>query len=153
MRVVSRIDIRRPAAEVFEYVSDQLNAPAWQQGLDEVRRTTDGPIGVGARHTFVRSVGRRRVSGENVYVEFEPGRRVVFTFTSDGLTGKGWYEVSPLGVNETRLDSGVEITLTGPARLAAPLIARSIRKEDSEDTAHLKQILEQAGATAAEPAS
>lgn len=150
MRVASHVEINRPAAEVFAYVSDQMNAPQWQQGLDEVRRTTEGPIGVGTRHTFVRRLGRRNVTGDNEYSEFEPGRRVVFTFTSDGLTGRGWYEVNPLGTDQTRLDSGVEIRLQGLTRLASPLIAASIRKEDSADSARLKEILEETHTTADE---
>ena len=142
MRVVGSIEVNRPSAEVFAYVSDQLNGPAWQEGLDEVRRTTEGPIGVGTRHAFQRRVGRRQVTGENEYVEFESGRRVVFTFASDDLTGRGWYEAIPLGTNQTRLDSGVEIHLRGLSRLASPLIKMSIRKEDSRDTERLKGILE-----------
>ena len=142
MRVIGHIDISRPAPDVFAYVSDQLNAPEWQQGLDEVRRTTEGPIGVGTRHTFLRRVGRRQVTGENEYIEFEPGCRVVFTFTSHDLTGRGWYEVNATGNDQTRLDSGVELHLRGLTRLASPLIAMSIRKEDREDSARLREILE-----------
>jgi hypothetical protein len=149
MRVIGHIEISRPSAEVFGYVSDQTNGPAWQQGLDEVRRTTNGAIGVGTRHTFVRRLGRRQVTGDNEYVEFEPGRRVVFVFTSsDGVTGKGWYEVEPLEANRTRLDYGVEIHLRGPMRLASPLIETSIRKEDAADTARLKEILERTNTNA-----
>lgn len=145
MRVVGSIEINRPAAEVFAYVSDQLNGPEWQQGLHEVHRTTGDAIGVGTRHTFQRQVGRRRVSGENVYIEFEPSRRVLFTFkSSDGLTGEGWYEATPLAPDRTRLDSGVEIRLRGLIRLASPLIERSIREEDRQDTELLKGILEKA---------
>jgi uncharacterized protein YndB with AHSA1/START domain len=147
MRVVGHVDIRRPAAEVFAYVSDQTNGPDWQQGLDEVRRTTEGPIGVGSKHTFLRRLGRRQVTGENEYIEFEPDRRIVFSFTSDGLTGKGWYEVNPVGTDRTRLDHGVEIRLRGLTRLASPLLEMSIRKEDSKDTARLKEILERTTTT------
>lgn len=144
MRVVSHIDIGRPAADVFAYDSDQTNRPEWQQGLHEVRRVTDHPIGVGTKHTFVRRLGRRQISGENEYLEFEPGRRVLFTFTSDDLdlTGRGWYEASELGTDHTRLESGVEIDLRGLIRLASPLAAMGIRKEDSQDSARLKEILE-----------
>ena len=40
IEVVPHLDVDRPAAEVFAFVSDQLNAPHWQRGLHEVRRTT-----------------------------------------------------------------------------------------------------------------
>jgi hypothetical protein len=52
--VTTHPDVDRPAAEVFAFVSDHLNAPLWQSGLHEVRRTADGPIGVGTEHVFVR---------------------------------------------------------------------------------------------------
>lgn len=53
--VEKSIDIGCAADDVFAYVSDQTNAPHWQRGLREVRRTTEGPIGLGTRHTVVRT--------------------------------------------------------------------------------------------------
>ena len=43
--VEEQIEIDRPAADVFAYMSDQTHGPLWQRELLEVRRTTDGPIG------------------------------------------------------------------------------------------------------------
>src|SRR5450755_2607660 len=65
--------IHRPSDEVFAFVADQTNAASWQSGIVEVRRLTDGPPGVGSRHTFTRTLMGRRMTGENEYVEFEPG--------------------------------------------------------------------------------
>ena len=76
--VVTHLDVDRPAADVFAFVSDQLNAPRWQRGLHEVRRTTDGPIGVGSQHVFVRRFAGRRIESRNRFVEFEPGRYLAF---------------------------------------------------------------------------
>jgi hypothetical protein len=59
--VVTHLDVGRPAGDVFAFVSDQLNAPRWQRGLHEVRRTTDGPIRVGSEHVFVRRFAGRRI--------------------------------------------------------------------------------------------
>lgn len=47
--VEKSIVIGRSAEDVFAYVSDQTNAPRWQRGVLEVRRVTEGPIGVGTR--------------------------------------------------------------------------------------------------------
>jgi uncharacterized protein YndB with AHSA1/START domain len=141
--VIGHIDITRPPADVFAYVSDQTNGPEWQQVLNEVRRITDGAIEVATRHTFVRRVGRRQVTGDTEYVEFEPGRRVVFTFaSSDGLTGQGWYEVDPLGTDKTRLDSGVELHPRSDApRLAAHRKEHPQRRQQGHGAT---QILESA---------
>ena len=65
--------VRRPSDEVFAFVADQTNAPRWQSGIVEVRRLTDGPPGVGSRHTFTRTLMCSRMAGENEFVSFEPG--------------------------------------------------------------------------------
>jgi uncharacterized protein YndB with AHSA1/START domain len=74
--VEKSIVIKRPVEDVFAHVSDQTNAPHWQRGLIEVRRTTDGPMGVGTRHTFVRTFMGRRMEGSNEYTRWEPNKLV-----------------------------------------------------------------------------
>ena len=59
-------------------VSTDWLAPRWQRGLQEVRRTTDGPIGAGSEHVFVRRFAGRRIESGNRFVEFEPGRDLAF---------------------------------------------------------------------------
>jgi len=67
-------EIARPVREVFAFVADQTNAPQWQTDLHEVRRLTDGPIGVGSEHEFVRTFAGRRFASRNRFVAFEDGR-------------------------------------------------------------------------------
>ena len=69
----TRIEIGRPAADVFAFVSDQTNAPRWQSGLDEVHRLTPGPIGVGSEHSFVRRFAGRRIESRNSSIDTGPG--------------------------------------------------------------------------------
>ena len=35
-----------------------VNAPQWQSGIDEIRRITPGPIGVGTEHELTRRSSR-----------------------------------------------------------------------------------------------
>ncbi len=84
INVEEGISINRTAAEVFAFVGDQTNAPRWQRGLDSVRMIGGGPIGVGTRHEFVRTMMGRRMSGETEYTPFEPDRYVAFEATSGG---------------------------------------------------------------------
>ena len=85
--VTTSVEIERPVREVFAFVADQTNAPQWQTGLHEVRRLTDGPIGVGSEHEFVRTFAGRRFSSRNRFVAFEPGRYVRFEIPSGWITG------------------------------------------------------------------
>ena len=70
--------IDRSVDDVFAFVADQGNAVRWQSGLVEVRRITDGPIGVGTRHAFVRKLLGRKLEAHNEYVAYEPPRTVTF---------------------------------------------------------------------------
>lgn len=45
--VARSITINRPVAEVFAYVSDVSNEPAWHTDVLEARQTSEGPIGIG----------------------------------------------------------------------------------------------------------
>lgn len=53
--VEESVGIGRPVDVVFAFIADQTNAPQWQDGLLEVRRTSDGPLGVGTRRVAVRN--------------------------------------------------------------------------------------------------
>ena len=54
IRIDHSVEINRPSGEVFAYVSDLNNDPKWQQGLDEAKFTSEGPVAVGAAnaHSF-----------------------------------------------------------------------------------------------------
>src|SRR6188472_2341714 len=82
VKVERSVAIGRSSDDVFAFVADQTNAARWQSGIVEIRRLTDGPPGVGTRHTFTRTLMGKRMSGESEYVAFEPGKRVAFRTTS-----------------------------------------------------------------------
>jgi uncharacterized protein YndB with AHSA1/START domain len=71
--------IDRNAEDVFCYVGDQTNAPLWQRGLVDVRRTTADPIAVGTKHSVVRTLMGRTLELSNGYTRDEPDRLVEFT--------------------------------------------------------------------------
>jgi uncharacterized membrane protein len=52
--------IERPVHDVFAYVVDFTNLPAYDRWVESVSRTSDGPIGVGSTWTHRRVQGRRR---------------------------------------------------------------------------------------------
>ena len=140
--VESTVDIDRPSTEVFGFVADQTNAPGWQHGLHEVRRLTDGPIGVGTEHVFVRRFAGRRVESRNRFTRYEPGRSVHFEIPDGWVTGQASYLVEPDGAGRCRLTSRMEFHVTGPAALASPLLARVLARDSRRDEAALKALLE-----------
>ena len=133
--------IGRSVEDVFAYVADQTNAVQWQSGIVEVRRLTEGPSGLGTRHTIVRTFLGRRLAVENEYVAFEPDRRIVFRTTSGRMPLEASYVVEPVAAG-TRVTSTIEMEASGVVSLAEPLIAISLRREMDAAFRELKRLLE-----------
>jgi uncharacterized protein YndB with AHSA1/START domain len=138
--------VRRPSHEVFAFVADQTNAARWQSGIVEVRRLTDGPPGVGTRHTFTRTLMGRRMTGENEYVAFEPGKRVEFRTTS-GPRLLASYAVTAVPEG-TRLTATIELDVSGIMSVAEPLVARALTRDVVANLTRLTSILESSPAAA-----
>lgn len=141
IKVDQSIIIRRPIEEVLAFVADQRNAPRWQSGLLDVRQTTEGPLGVGTRHTFVRKFLGRKVEASNEFVAYEPNANVAFRSTSGPMPFEAWYLFEST-VEGTRLTSTIHMQPGGFFGLAEPLIAASLRREMDAGFGDLKDLLE-----------
>lgn len=145
--VETKLSIDRPAGEVFALVSDQTNAPAWQQGLLDVQRTTPGPIGVGSEHTFVRNFAGRRIESRNRFIAYdESGYFVEFEIPQGPITGVASYKVEPQSPGTCLLTSRMRFTVSGVMRLATPILARVLKRDSERDELQLKVLLEGRGA-------
>ena len=69
------VTIQRPAEEVFAFLADFENIPKWNYAIEETRKASAGPVGVGTRYRQIRSVPSRSAEGFEVTV-FEPARRL-----------------------------------------------------------------------------
>lgn len=142
LQVESRIELQAPASKVFDFVADHTNAPRWQNGIDEIRRTTPGPIGVGTEHELTRQFAGMKVVARNRFVAYEPGRYVAFEIPSGKMTGVASYLVEPTGANTCRLISNVDFQVAGLARFAIPLLKLIFKREDEKALARLKVLME-----------
>jgi uncharacterized protein YndB with AHSA1/START domain len=139
--VEKTIFIGCPTEAVFAFVSDQTNAPRWQRGLTAVRRTTDGPIGVGTRHTFERTLMGRRMDGSNEYTRYDPNELVAFAW-SGPMPGQASYVVEPSGIDGTRLVARLEMRAHGLLRVAEPVLEAGLRRDVEANLETLKHVLE-----------
>lgn len=135
------VEIDRPVVEVFAFVADQTNGPMWQQDLHAVRRLTEGPIGVGTEHEFVRRFAGREVASRNRFVTFEPGRYVEFEIPDGWLSGRASYRTEPRA-GGTALTSRMSFRARGALRLLEPVLYRLMARDSRRDEARLKEILE-----------
>ncbi len=76
MELTAHRRIRRPAAEVFAFVSDAANNPSWQRGMVSCKWEGEGPVQVGSRYRQEARFLGRPVRSVFRVVELEPGRRI-----------------------------------------------------------------------------
>ena len=135
------MNISRPVAEVFAFVADQTNAPRWQKGLLEVRRLTEGPIGAGSRHEFVRRFAGREIATRNRFVAFDEGHYVRFEIPEGWVTGEASYMTVP-SPGGTLLTSRMQFQAHGFATFLEPLLSRILAHDSRRDDERLKRLLE-----------
>jgi uncharacterized protein YndB with AHSA1/START domain len=81
---VVRIDvttlISRPVQEVWDYFIDLTNSPQWTRSGSELRKTSNGPFGVGTTVESVKPMFGREVKSQRLLAtHFEPPHLVSFT--------------------------------------------------------------------------
>ncbi len=140
MEFANTIEIDRPPEDVFRFLADFENVPKWNYAIVETRKTSDGPVGVGATYRQIRSIPARSEESFEV-TEFEPDRRLSIRGDLGPLEGTLTYELKPEGA-WTRLTNTADLQGHGLAKLAAPLAAGRIREAVAENLAKLKQLLE-----------
>ncbi|MEA2537875.1 MAG: hypothetical protein QOF11_2109 [Chloroflexota bacterium] len=132
IRAEASTTIKRPIEEVFRYVTDPTNEPAWHTDVAMATRLSDGPIDVGSEtsYTFGLSGGRGTAIGR--VVDFEQDRLETIHYDRGpmGLTPTITLRFEPErdGVRFTRT---VEIEPTGLARVLAPVMGRLVARRNA----------------------
>ena len=71
--------VNRLVEEVFSVASNPEDGPKWSPGLVEVKKTSEGLIGVGSTYRLVRMFLGQRIEGDVELTEYEPNLK----FTQD----------------------------------------------------------------------
>jgi len=143
-KIVTSVQIGRPQAEVFSYLTDLGNAGEWSGEL--VSRTYDGDIAVGMTGTDVIKVGKRQMQMPWTVTLFEPPARLVIEFGGTfGAIAAFSFQPNPEG---TLVTCRTDLRPKGWWRLLAPVIAREGRRSDETQFRKAKEILESRAAEA-----
>jgi hypothetical protein len=133
--------IGRPVEEVFAVVQDVTKAPLWNPGLLEVRRTSEGPLGVGATMIYVGTFMGRRYESPVACTGFAENKQL-----ATATTGGPFY----LEVDQTLEQAGAGTKLTihcrgesrGFFKLAEPLVVQLTKRQVTTAGGNLKTLLE-----------
>ena len=82
IHVSDSVVIARSAAEVFAFVADHQNLPAWTVGVRTSQRLTAGPPGNGSRYKIEGKLLGRTIRSSYQVTAFDPGRGFDGTMTS-----------------------------------------------------------------------
>ena len=140
--VRTEIEIERRRTEVSTYAANPDNATSWYENIESVEWETEPPVAAGSRVAFsARFLGRRLAYTYEVR-ELVPGERLVMK------TAQGPFPMETTYTWEDTPTGGTRMTLrnhgepTGFANVAAPVMARAIRRANRKDLERLTRILE-----------
>ena len=140
MRFSNQITIGRPPHEVFEFVADPENIPKWNYAIEETKKTSGGPVGVGTTYSQVRTIPSR--SEESLEVtELEPEQRFAIHGALGPFVGTLTYDFEDVD-GSTRLTNTADLEASGLLKLAAPIAVGRIRGAVAQNLGVLKEILE-----------
>jgi uncharacterized protein YndB with AHSA1/START domain len=133
--------INRPVKEVFAVLSNEEIRPKWSSTTIEVKKTSEGPIGMGTTWRGVDRIFGQQMERESVYTEYEPHRKI----TQKSASGPVPFEVQTIYEpveGGTRVIVIAEAQPSGLFKLAGPLLMRVRKRQFARDLATLKAMIE-----------
>ena len=139
--VQTSIEINCPRPVVAEFVANPDNATRWYVNIKLINWVTP-PAVVGSRIAFVAQFLGRRIAYTYEVREIVPDERFVMGTTRGPFpmeTTYSWRDTDSGGTLLTLRNSGEP---SGSGKMAAPMMAASMRRANQKDLERLKAILE-----------
>lgn len=133
--------IQRPAEEVFAFLADFENVPMWNYAIEDTRKMSAGPVGVGTRYRQTRTIPARTTEEFEVTV-FQPASRLAIHGDIGPFRATVSYELEAVA-GVTRLVNAVELEpAQARLKLLAPLAAPKIKAAVAQNLSKLRLVLE-----------
>jgi carbon monoxide dehydrogenase subunit G len=132
------VRIERPAEVVWDYFTDVSNDPEWNPSAIKVRRTSDGPLGIGSTFHVVR---KRSGPMDLEYTEYSRPLRWSLRGVGRGMSFTYAADLKPSGTG-TELTSEMNLDPKGVFVMASPLIRMVTKKQLEQVHTELKHKLE-----------
>ena len=94
-RAEATASIPASAGDLFSFLADPANLPAWQTGILSAELTSEPPIGAGSTARVVRQLMGQRIVADLVMTSFEPDRRLVLESVVSGIAAVATLELTP----------------------------------------------------------
>jgi uncharacterized protein YndB with AHSA1/START domain len=140
--VLTETTIARPVDEVAAYVADPTNAPEWYVNIKSIEWKTRPPVAVGSQMDFVATFLGRTIAYTYEVTELVPGERLVMRTAQGPFPMETTYTWSPAGEGGTKMTLRNRGEPSGFGSIAAPMMARAMKRANRKDLANLKRLLE-----------
>jgi len=135
------ITINRPVEEVFAFVTDVANFAKWNEQAGRSEQSSEGPVGLGTRYRGSSDFMGRTMQWISEITEYEPNQKAVQKITmGPTVMTMGWF-LQPVE-GGTRFTIRSEGPTGGLAKLAGPLMDRTMEKQMEDNLARLKALVE-----------
>jgi len=137
------VTVDRPIEAVFDFLADGENDPKFSRRVQEIRKTTDGPVGVGTVYASTVKDAGMTTKREFKLTEFERPTRIRWTeISKNSITAtEGGYDLAPDGEG-TRVRIYNVLEGHGIGKLIAPLALRAARKGADDMARAIKAAVE-----------
>ena len=136
--------IERPIDQVFAFLADGTNDKEFSPRVQEIRKTTDGPPGVGTVYASTVKDAGMKSSREFKLTEFEQPTKIRWTeLTKNSITvPDGGYDLEPAGDGGTKMTIFNNFAGHGIGKLLLPLASRAARKDADAFAGRIKAAIE-----------
>jgi hypothetical protein len=136
--------IDRPIDEVFAFLADGTNDPKFSPRVLEIRKTTDGPVGVGTVfESKVKDAGMK--TGRSFELTtFETPTKIRWTERSKNMitVPDGGYDLEKVSDSQTRVTIHNTFEAHGLGKLLVGFAARAAQKDAPAFAARIKAAVE-----------
>jgi len=133
--------IARPANEIFAFLADFGNIPAWNYAIARTVQTSPGQAGVGATYRQARTIPRSSEEGFEV-TDFAPPSRLAVKGQTGPFHATSSY-LPEATAGGTRLTNHVELEPSSALlRPLGPLAVPGVKAAVARNLGTLKQLLE-----------
>jgi hypothetical protein len=137
------VTIYSPAAAIFAFVADGLNAPRWRPGVLDIHKQSGN--GVGAVYAQgVKGPGGRRISADYEITAFEPPTKLEFRAIAGPVRPIGGYRLAESD-GRTDLTFWLRAEIGGWKSLVMGRSVQSTMDAEMQALDRLKAVLEQSG--------
>jgi hypothetical protein len=138
--------IDRPIDEVFTFLADGTNDPKFSPRVQQIRQTTDGPVGVGTVFESTVKDAGMKTSRRFELTGFEAPVKIRWTERSKNAVTvpEGGYDLVALGENKTQVTVFNNFEGHGIGKLLVGAAARAAKKDASAFALRIKSAAEAA---------